>query len=108
MGRKIVFALIPLILPIGIIPIMAFADSEQANTKSVFDLLTGSPKAGLSELDIPESSAGDELEPQLTITPTSCKEGLNPVIKASDNSRACVKPTSIYKLIERNWMLVRF
>jgi len=84
----------------------AFAESEQ-DKKSIFDLLTNAPEALLSELDVPETSAGDELEPELTITPPSCKEGLNLVIKASDNSPACVKPTSIYKLIERNWMFVR-
>jgi len=84
----------------------AFAESEQEK-KSIFDLLTNAPEELLSELDIPETSAGDELKPELTITPTSCKEGLNLVIKASDKSPACVKPTSIYKLIERNWMFVR-
>jgi len=85
----------------------AYANSEQTDAKSIFELLTGSPEALLSELDIPETSAGDELEAELTTAPTSCKEGLNPVIKASDNSPACVKSTSIFKLIERNWMFVR-
>lgn len=84
----------------------AFADSEQ-DRKSIFDLLISTQSDFLSELDVPETSAGDELEPELTTAPTSCKEGLNPVIKASDNSPACVKSTSIFKLIERNWMLVR-
>jgi len=84
----------------------AFADSEQ-DRKSIFDLLISTQSDFLSELDVPETSAGDELEPELTTAPTSCKEGLNPVIKASDNSPACVKPTSIFKLIERNWMLLR-
>ena len=84
----------------------AFAETEQ-NKKSIFDLLMGSPEEFESEFDIPETSAGDELEPELTTIPSSCKEGLNLVIKASDNSRACVKSTSIFKLIERNWMFVR-
>jgi len=82
-----------------------FAETEQ-DKKSIFELLV-SPEEFVSEFDIPETSAGDELEPELTTTPSSCKEGLNPVIKASDNSPACVKSTSIYKLIERNWMFVR-
>ncbi len=84
----------------------AYADSEQ-DRKSIFDLLINTQSDFLSELDVPETSAGDELEPELTTAPTSCKEGLNPVIKASDNSPACVKSTSIFKLIERNWMFVR-
>jgi len=82
-----------------------FAETEQ-DKKSIFELLV-SPEEFVSEFDIPETSVGDELEPKLTTTPASCKEGLNLVIKSSDNSYACVKPTSIYKLIERNWMFVR-
>ena len=104
MAKKILFAIIPLII-FGVGNI--YADSEQTDEKSIFDLLTSASEELLSEFDIPETSVGDEFEPELTITPSSCKEGLNPVIKASDNSPACVKPSSIYKLIERNWMFIR-
>ena len=83
-----------------------FADSEQ-DKKSIFDLLVSAPAEILSEIDIPETSAGDELEPEFSAISKSCKTGLYPVIKASDNSPACVKSTSISKLIERNWMFVR-
>ena len=104
MGKKILFAIIPLII---FSLDNVFADSEQADQKNIFDLLTNSPEELFSGLDVPETSAGDELESELTTIPTSCKEGLNPVIKASDNSPACVKPATIFKLIERNWMFVR-
>ena len=33
-----------------------------------------------------------------------CKEGLNLVIKASDGSAACVKASTVYKLIESSWI----
>ncbi len=102
--KKILFAIIPLII-FGLTNV--YADSEQIDKKSIFDLLVGTPEELLSEFDIPQTSAGDELEQELTVSPISCKEGLDLVIKASDNSPACVKPTSIYKLIERNWMFVR-
>jgi len=106
LGNKIL-AIIPLILLIGIIPAIAFADSQQTNKESIFELLVTSPERLLSELAIPDTSAGDNLQPELITNQISCKSGLNLVIKASDRSPACVKPTSIYKLIERNWMLVR-
>ena len=83
-----------------------YADSEYTD-KSIFDLLVSPSEELLSQFDIPESSFSDEFEQELTISPISCKEGLDLVIKASDNSPKCVKPTSIYKLIERNWMFVR-
>jgi hypothetical protein len=84
-----------------------YADAELTDLKSIFELLVSSPDELLTELDIPQDSSGIELEEELTTTPHSCKNGLNPVIKASSNSPACVKPTSIYKLIERNWMKIR-
>ncbi len=101
--KKILFAIIPLII-FGVSNV--FADSEQ-DKKSIFDLLVSPTEDILSQLDIPQTSAGDELEQELSATPIGCKDGLDLVIKASDNSPACVKPTSIYKLIERNWMYVR-
>ncbi len=39
----------------------------------------------------------------ITRDKVTCKEGLGLIFKSSDNSPACVKPTSIQKLIERGW-----
>lgn len=102
------FIFLVTILPLMIFSLdNVFADSEQTDEKSIFDLLTNAPEELLSELNIPEISVSDNFEPELTTTTIRCKDHLNLVIKASDNSPACVKPTSIFKLIERNWMFVR-
>jgi hypothetical protein len=39
----------------------------------------------------------------IPIDKIQCKEGLELVIKSSDNTPACVKSTSVLKLIERGW-----
>ncbi len=35
-----------------------------------------------------------------------CKEGFVLVIKTSDSFPACVKPTSVYRLLSQNWVLI--
>ncbi len=40
----------------------------------------------------------------LSANQVMCKEGLNLVIKTSDGSPACVKASTVYKLIERSWI----
>jgi len=42
----------------------------------------------------------------LSANQVMCKEGLNLVIKTSDGSPACVKASTVYKLIERSWISV--
>ncbi len=40
----------------------------------------------------------------LSANQVMCKEGLNLVIKSVDGSPACVKASTVYKLIERSWI----
>ncbi len=40
----------------------------------------------------------------LSANQVMCKEGLNLVIKTTDGSPACVKASTVYKLIERSWI----
>ncbi len=40
----------------------------------------------------------------LSASQVMCKEGLNLVIKAENGSPACVKASTVYKLIERSWI----
>ncbi len=42
----------------------------------------------------------------LTANQVMCKDGLNLVIKTTDGSPACVKASTVYKLIERSWISV--
>jgi hypothetical protein len=40
----------------------------------------------------------------LTANQVMCKDGLNLVIKAADGTPACIKASTVYKLIERSWI----
>ncbi len=42
----------------------------------------------------------------LSASQVMCKEGLNLVIKGVDGSPACVKASTVYKLIERSWISI--
>lgn len=49
--------------------------------------------------DSPKSQYTDGMDPHDVI----CNESLELVFKSSDNSPACVKSTSVSKLVERGW-----
>jgi len=56
---------------------------------------------------IPDTSAMSpraQMLAGLSANQVMCKEGLNLVIKTTDGSPACVKASTVYKLIERSWI----
>jgi len=56
---------------------------------------------------IPDTSAMSpraQMLAGLSANQVMCKEGLNLVIKGVDGSPACVKASTVYKLIERSWI----
>jgi hypothetical protein len=81
MSRCTVFVLIPLILSIGIISIM--------DVSAI--VYFPPPLKQIVEGIAPEN--------------VTCTEGLIIVLKASDNSPACLKPTSVEKMIQRGWAI---
>jgi len=86
----------------------AYAETElEKYRKSIFELLTSPSDEVLAQNAIPDFAPSEQLEPEHAASAISCKSGLNLVFKASDDSPACVKPTTIFKLIERNWMKVQ-
>jgi len=122
MQAKIVFALIPLILSIGISMYLPNADAQ-----ILPKLVTEDPKYfepngyGLAILEYNEwpITPYDYLKANLPVlTPLAqlnigilpfdiqCKSGLELVVKSSKESSACVTPSSVLKFIERNWMHV--
>ncbi len=68
------------------------------NCKSV--LLNEYYKKPLTELDL---TPREQISLGISVDEISCKEGLQLVFKKSGNP-ACVKPSSVEKLIERGWM----
>ena len=80
--KFILFALIPLILSIGITPAIPFDD---ASAIAYFP----PPLKQISSGILPEN--------------VTCTEGLVIVLKVKDNSPACLKPASSEKLIQRGW-----
>jgi len=57
------------------------------------------PNHPYSYLLSPLKQTKNDIEPKEII----CKEGLGLIFKSSDNSPACVKPSTVTKLIERGW-----
>jgi len=91
--KKILIFLIPLILSIGIIPALPFADSYQPKADSY-----------LPKDDQTQMSPRAQMLAGLPASQVACKEGLNLVIKGVDGSPACVKASTVYKLIESSWI----
>ena len=120
--KIIIFALIPLILSIGISIYLPSIDAQ------IFpQLVTDNPKYfepngyGLAILEYNEwpTTPYDYLKGNLFVmSPLAqlnigilpfdiqCKSGLELVVKSSKESVGCVTPNSVAKLIERNWMHV--
>ena len=79
--KLIIFALIPLILSLGIVSII------DVNAIAYFP----SPLKQISDGVLPEN--------------VTCTEGLVIILKSTNNSPACVKPSSVEKLIQRGWAI---
>jgi len=101
--------LLVVILPMLIFSLTsAYAETElDKNKKNIFELLISPSDQLLEEIAIPDSAPGRQLDPELASSAISCRSGLNLIFKASDGSPACVKPTTVFKLIERNWMQLK-
>jgi len=91
--KKTLIFLIPLILSIGIIPALPFADSYQPKADSY-----------LPKDDETQMSPRAQMLAGLSANQVACREGLNLVFKATDGSPICVKASTVYKLIERSWI----
>jgi hypothetical protein len=65
-----------------------------------FVLLNEYYKNPITKLDV---SPRVQISLGVPLDEISCKEGLHLVFKLRDNSPACVKPSSVEKLIERGW-----
>ena len=65
-----------------------------------FVLLNEYYKNPITKLDL---SPRAQISLGVPLDEISCKEGLHLVFKLRDNSPACVKPSSVEKLIERGW-----
>jgi len=98
MGKKILFAIIPL-LTIGF-----FINYANA-VENPLELFMPSSEKPI----IPDTSAMSpraQMLAGLSASQVMCKEGLNLVFKAIDGSPICVKASTVYKLIERSWISV--
>jgi len=98
MGKKILFAIIPL-LTIGFF--INYANAVE-NPLELFMPFTEKPI-------IPDTSAMSpraQMLAGLSANQVMCKEGLNLVIKSVDGSPACVKASTVYKLIEISWISI--
>jgi len=95
MGQKTILLIIPLILSIGIISALPFADSYQPKADSY-----------LQKDDETQMSPRAQMLAGLSANQVMCKEGLNLVFKATDGSPICVKASTVYKLIERSWISI--
>ena len=101
MGTKYLFAIIPL-LTIGFFINYAYAEEQHpflemimpsSEKQIIFDTSAMSPRA--------QMLAG------LSASQVMCKDGLNLVFKTTDGSPACVKPSTVYKLIETEWISMK-
>ena len=121
MRQNTLFLIIPLILSIVISVYL-----PTANAQILPQLVTDNPKYfepngyGLAILEYNEwpTTPYDYLKNSIVLSPLaqlnigilpfdiSCKSGLELVVKPSKESSACVTPSSVLKLIERNWMHV--
>jgi hypothetical protein len=141
--NKILFAIIPLILSIGIVSVLPFVDADvspdtlcregyvvvhrfQQNdyacmsmelAKSWEAVKTGQivnsePIKQSSPPQISEDSQTTSMSdnPQMMEKPSAkqlkCDAGLNLVINGMDGSTACVRPSSVQKLIESGWISI--
>jgi len=83
-SRFIIFTLIPLILSIGISPAIPFSDAS-----------------AIAYFAPPLKQISDGVAPENV----TCTEGLAIVLKSSNSSPACIKPSSVEKLIQRGWAI---
>ena len=94
--KKIIFAIIPL-LTIGF-----FINYVNADENLFLELsIPSSEKQIISDTSMTPRA---QMLAGLTANQVMCKDGLNLVIKAADGTPACIKASTVYKLIERSWI----
>ena len=99
MGKKILF-----VITIVSLLTLGFTINYVDAIKNPFELYIPSEKP-----IIPDTSAMSpraQMLAGLSTNQVMCKEGLNLVIKGVDGSPACVKASTVYKLIERSWISI--
>ena len=96
--KKIIFTIIPL-LTIGF-----FINYVHADENLFLELsLPSSEKQIISDtLMTPRA----QMLAGLSANQVMCNDGLNLVIKAADGTPACIKASTVYKLIERSWISI--
>ncbi len=94
--KKIIIAIIPL-LTIGF-----FFNYVNADENLFLELsIPSSEKQIISDtLMTPRA----QMLAGLSANQVMCKDGLNLVIKSADGSPACIKASTVHKLIERSWI----
>ena len=75
------------------------ADASQGKDGS--DKNTSVPKQGIAYLPPPVKQVNAGMEP----SNVTCTEGLELVLKMSNGQPACIRPSSVEKLIERGWAI---
>ncbi|MDH5416676.1 MAG: dienelactone hydrolase family protein [Nitrosopumilus sp.] len=85
-----------------------FADASQNKKESTHEIMdnmgsqaTSVPKQGLAYFPPPVKQVKSGTEP----AHVTCTEGLELVLKMSNGQPACIKPSSVAKLIERGWAI---
>jgi len=80
---------------------------ERSDVISVRIVLPMTTEEGMMENEGPSStkpiSPRAQIKSGIAPDEISCKTGLELILKSSDGSPACVKPSTIQKLIERGW-----
>jgi len=72
-----------------------------------FSTITTSGSTPIIE-DVQDYSLKHQMRMGVTYDEIKCKEGLKLIFKPSDNSPACVKPSTAEKLIQRGWVTKEF
>ena len=101
LGTKYLFAIIPL-LTIGFFINYAYADEQHPFLEII---MPSSEKQII--VDTSAMSPRAQMLAGLFANQVVCKDGLNLVFKTSDGSPACVKPSTVYKLIETGWISMK-
>jgi len=101
MGNKYLFAIIPL-LTIGFFINYAYADEQHPFIKII---MPTSEKQIIVDTSVMSPRA--QMLAGLSANQVMCKDGLNLVFKTTNGSPACVKPSTVYKLIETGWISMK-
>ena len=79
---------------------------------AISEIFSQSPLDNHKKMISPDNTKSDEQSDKFEVIKNSklfgknendCQNGLKLLFKSSDNSQVCVKPSSVEKLISRNW-----